>query len=208
MGTFTERGRVLTRAVLTPPARGLLALHVSPDAVTVAGTVAVAAITLWFIPQGEFLWALLLGGVFVFTDSLDGTMARLSGRSSAWGAFLDSTLDRVSDAAVLCAIALYYGARHSDGGQAMLGATLAALVGSVMVSYTRARAEGVGADASVGLAERSERLLVIGLGLLLAGFVDVRALGVAVVLVAVLAWVTVVQRILAVRRQTAPAGRS
>jgi len=129
-------------------------------------------------------------------------MARLSGRSSSWGAFLDSTLDRVSDAAVFCGLALYYAAQRTDAGQVWLAVTLAALVGSLLVSYARARAEGVGVDASVGIAERTERLVIVGAGVLLAGVWDVRALAVAVSVVAVLAWVTVIQRLVAVRRQT------
>jgi len=202
MGTLTERGRSVARGVFNPPARALLRLHVSPDAVTIVGTVAVCAIVLWFLPQGEFLWAFGLTILFIFSDSLDGTMARLSGRSSSWGAFLDSTLDRVSDAAVFCGLALYYAAQRTDAGQVWLAVTLAALVGSLLVSYARARAEGVGVDASVGIAERTERLVIVGAGVLLAGVWDVRALAVAVSVVALLAWVTVIQRLVAVRRQT------
>jgi CDP-diacylglycerol--glycerol-3-phosphate 3-phosphatidyltransferase len=127
----------------------------------------------------------------------------MSGRSSSWGAFFDSTLDRVTDAAVFCAIALYYAGQRTTSGQWWLGATLLALVGSVLVSYARARAEGIGVDASVGLAERTERLVIVGAGVLLAGVWDVRFLAASVAVVAVLAWVTVVQRLIVVRRATA-----
>jgi len=200
MGTLTERGRSVARGVFAAPARGLVRLHVSPDAVTVVGTLGMSVAVLWFIPQGEFVWAFFVSLVFVFSDSLDGTMARLSGRSSSWGAFLDSTLDRVTDAAVFCGIALYYAGLRTHAGQVWLGVTLAALVGSLLVSYARARAEGIGVDASVGVAERTERLVIVGAGVLLAGVWDVRLLAVSVALVAVLAWVTVVQRLVAVRR--------
>jgi CDP-diacylglycerol--glycerol-3-phosphate 3-phosphatidyltransferase len=204
MGTLTERGRSVARGVFAAPARGLLRLHVSPDAVTLVGTIGTSAVVLWFIPHGEFVWAFVLALVFVFSDSLDGTMARMSGRSSSWGAFFDSTLDRVTDAAVFCAIALYYAGQRTTSGQWWLGATLLALVGSVLVSYARARAEGIGVDASVGLAERTERLVIVGAGVLLAGVWDVRFLAASVAVVAVLAWVTVVQRLIVVRRATQP----
>ncbi len=205
MGTLTERGRSVARGVFAAPARGLLRLHVSPDAVTIVGTVGTSFVVLWFIPQGEFVWAFVLALLFVFSDSLDGTMARMSGRSSAWGAFFDSTLDRITDAAVFCGVALYYAGRHTTSGEVWLGVTLAALVGSLLVSYARARAEGIGVDASVGVAERTERLVIVGAGVLLAGLWDVRVLAVSVCVVAVLAWVTVVQRLIVVRRVTASA---
>jgi CDP-diacylglycerol---glycerol-3-phosphate 3-phosphatidyltransferase len=203
MGTLTERGRSVARGVFAAPARALLRLHVSPDAVTIVGTVGTSVAVLWFIPQGEFVWAFVVAIVFVFSDSLDGTMARMSGRSSAWGAFFDSTLDRVTDAAVFCGIALYYAGRDTTAGQVWLAVTLAALVGSLLVSYARARADGIGVDASVGIAERTERLVIVGAGVLLAGLWDVRFLAVAVCVVAALAWVTVVQRLVVVRRATA-----
>jgi CDP-diacylglycerol--glycerol-3-phosphate 3-phosphatidyltransferase len=100
---------------------------------------------------------------------------------------------------------LYYAAQRTTPGQWWLGVTLLALVGSVMVSYARARAEGIGVDASVGVAERTERLVIVGAGVLLAGLWDVRFLAASVAIVAVLAWVTVVQRLMVVRRSTTAA---
>ena len=204
MGRFTDSGRGVARRVLTPLAALLLRLKVSPDAVTVIGTLGTSAAALAFYPRGEFLVGTLVIGVFVLSDSLDGTMARLAGRPSTWGAFLDSTLDRVADAAIFCGIALWFAGDGDD--LPMVGVTLAALVGGLLVSYARARAEGLGADASAGIAERTERLVLTLVAAGLSGIFDAPwLLEVALWLVAALSWITVVQRIWAVRRQLLPA---
>jgi CDP-diacylglycerol--glycerol-3-phosphate 3-phosphatidyltransferase len=191
---------VVARRVFTPVASVLLRLKVSPDAVTVIGTVGTAAAALYFYPKGEFLAGSLVIAIFVFSDSLDGTMARLAGRPSTWGAFLDSTLDRVADAAILGGIALWFAGEGDD--PTMAAVTLAALVGALLVSYARARAEGLGADGSTGIAERTERLAITLLAALLTGIFDLPwLLDAAMWAVAVLSWVTVLQRIWSVRRQ-------
>ena len=200
MGRVTDSGRVVARRVFTPVASVLLRLKVSPDAVTVIGTVGTAAAALYFYPKGEFLAGSLVIAIFVFSDSLDGTMARLAGRPSTWGAFLDSTLDRVADAAILGGIALWFAGEGDD--PTMAAVTLAALVGALLVSYARARAEGLGADGSTGIAERTERLAITLLAALLTGIFDRPwLLDAAMWAVAVLSWVTVLQRIWSVRRQ-------
>ena len=200
MGRVTDSGRVVARRVFTPVASVLLRLKVSPDAVTVIGTVGTAAAALYFYPKGEFLAGSLVIAIFVFSDSLDGTMARLAGRPSTWGAFLDSTLDRVADAAILGGIALWFAGEGDD--PTMAAVTLAALVGALLVSYARARAEGLGADGSTGIAERTERLAITLLAALLTGIFDLPwLLDAAMWAVAVLSWVTVLQRIWSVRRQ-------
>ena len=200
MGRVTDSGRVVARRVFTPVASVLLRLKVSPDAVTVIGTVGTAAVALYFYPKGEFLAGSLVIAIFVFSDSLDGTMARLAGRPSTWGAFLDSTLDRVADAAILGGIALWFAGEGDD--PTMAAVTLAALVGALLVSYARARAEGLGADGSTGIAERTERLAITLLAALLTGIFDLPwLLDAAMWAVAVLSWVTVLQRIWSVRRQ-------
>jgi CDP-diacylglycerol--glycerol-3-phosphate 3-phosphatidyltransferase len=200
MGRFTDSGRGVARRVLTPVAALLLRLKVSPDAVTVTGTLGTSTAALVFYPRGEFLVGTLVIGLFVLSDSLDGTMARLAGRPSTWGAFLDSTLDRVADAAIFCGIALWFA---GDGDDLLLvGVTLAALVGGLLVSYARARAEGLGADASAGIAERTERLVLTLAAAGLSGIFDAPwLLAAALWLVAALSWITVVQRIWAVRQQ-------
>ncbi len=203
MGGFTDAGRVVARSVFTPVARVLLRLNVSPDAVTLIGTLGTSAAALYFFPRGDFFVGTLVICIFVFSDSLDGTMARLAGRPSTWGAFLDSTLDRVADAAIFCGIALWFAGDGND--PAMAAVTLAALVGGLLVSYARARADGLGADASNGIAERTERLVLALAAAGLSGLLDLPwILDVGLWAVAVLSWVTVVQRIWAVRRQLLP----
>jgi CDP-diacylglycerol---glycerol-3-phosphate 3-phosphatidyltransferase len=200
VGGFTDAGRVVARRVLTPVAALLLRLKVSPDAVTVVGTLGTSAAALFFFPRGELLLGTVVITLFVLSDSLDGTMARLAGRPSTWGAFLESTLDRVADAAIFCGLALWFAGEGDD--DVMVAVTLAALVGGLLVSYARARADGLGADASAGLAERTERLVLTILAAFLTGLLDVPwILDVGLWLVAVLAWATVLQRIWAVRRQ-------
>jgi len=197
---FSRYSKAAANRILTPPARLLLAARVSPDTVTLVGTIGLSASALWFIPRGQFVAGVLVMVLFVFSDTLDGTMARLSGRSSQWGAYLDSTLDRVSDAAVFGSFVLYY---VNEGDTTMSAVALAALVGALLVSYARARAEGLGLNATVGLAERTERLVLLlaaafffGLGVpyLLPGALWVLAIG---------TWVTFGQRVWHVRRQAA-----
>jgi CDP-diacylglycerol--glycerol-3-phosphate 3-phosphatidyltransferase len=187
-------------ALFTPLARLLLKWGVSPDAVTIVGTLGVAAGALVFYPLGELFWGTLFITLFVFSDVLDGIMARTQGRSSAWGSFLDSTLDRVADGAVFSGILLWY----FTGGDnpAIAVAALACLVLGMLVSYARAKAESLGYDANVGIAERAERLVsvLVVTGLTGLGLPEVFLLGV-LVLLAVGSVVTVTQRVLAVKRQ-------
>jgi CDP-diacylglycerol--glycerol-3-phosphate 3-phosphatidyltransferase len=126
-------------------------------------------------------------------------MARLSGRSSKWGAFLDSTLDRVSDSAVFVGLALWFA---GEGDQlALVWASLICLVGGLLVSYTRARAEGLGLDGNVGLAERTERLIAVLTAAALSGLGVPYVLAVTLWLLGAATWFTVGQRMLHVRRQ-------
>lgn len=191
--------------LLTPLARGLLALGVSPDVITWIGTLGVSAGAFAFYPRGEFLVGTLVITAFVFSDTLDGTMARLSGRSSNWGAFLDSTLDRVADAAVFSALVLWFAGRGNDPWLAAV--TLVCLIGGAVVSYAKARAEGLGMTANVGIAERSERLVTVLVTTGLSGLFGVRwiqAVGLWVLAVATV--ITVGQRMIEVRRQVGAAG--
>ena len=140
---------------------------------------------------------------FVFSDSLDGIMARLQGRSTSWGAFLDSTLDRVGDAAIFGGLVMFYAIHpHERWATLMTSLTLACLVLGQIVSYARARAEGLGMTAAVGVAERADRLVAVLLttGLVGLGLPPVVLL-VVLALLAVASLVTVVQRVLVVRRQ-------
>jgi len=191
--------RAFFTAVLTPVARGLVRAGVSPDVVTVLGTLGVMAGALAFYPRGQFFVGTVVITAFVFSDMLDGTMARMIGGSSPWGAFLDSTLDRLGDAAVFGALVLWF----AGGGDDLLlaGVALYDLVVGAAVSYSKARAEGLGMTADVGIAERADRLVLILVATGLSGL-GVRYIQEAALwLLAVASTVTLGQRVLAVRRQ-------
>lgn len=187
--------------VVDPIAAAALRTGVSPDVVTVAGTLGVVAGALAFFPRGMFFTGTAIVFFSVLTDLLDGAMARRLGRSSRFGAWLDSTCDRVADAAVFGGLLLWF---TGDGASDVLAAvTLFCLVSGSVISYAKARAEGLGMTCDVGLAERAERLILVLLGTLLAGLgLDV-ALPVALWLLALASAVTVVQRLVEVRRQAA-----
>ncbi|GAT65703.1 CDP-alcohol phosphatidyltransferase [Planomonospora sphaerica] len=184
--------------VLTPLGRALVRRGVGPDAVTAAGTLGTVAAALFFYPRGQLFAGTMVITFFVFADLLDGVMARMTGPGSTWGAFLDSTLDRVGDAAIFSGLAVWLAL---SGQRPLAGVALFCLVAGTLVSYVKARAEGLGLNCDVGLAERPERLVV---GLVSAGL---SGLGVPYVLAAGL-WllaaasaVTVGQRLVHVRRQ-------
>ena len=198
---------VVTKAglsrILDPVARVLLRAGVSPDAVTVAGTAGVVVAAIVLATRGRLIAATLVITACALLDVLDGAMARLSGRSSRFGALLDSTMDRVADAAVFGALVYWLAMR---GRHATAVAALLSLVLGFLVSYVKARAEGLGLRADVGIAERFERLLVIGLGGLAYGFGVPYALEVALWLLVVLSTVTVAQRMVHVYRLDRGAG--
>lgn len=199
--------RGVMTTLFNPLARVLLRMGVSPDAVTVFGTVGVLVTALWAFPTGHLALGAIVIGLFAFLDSLDGTMARLAGRSGPWGAFLDSTLDRLADAAIFCGLAAYF-LLQTDGGVRTAGAIVAltCLVLGSMVSYARARAEGLGMTANVGVAERGERLVASLLAAGLVGFgLPVAVLVGALALLAAASLVTVGQRMATVHAQAAAA---
>lgn len=196
---FTGAARAGAARVLDPVARGLLRLGVSPDAVTLAGFVGVAAGAIGFGARGEFLLALLVVAVFAPVDTLDGVMARIRGTTSRFGAFLDSSVDRLSDGVILGSLAYWYATGGDD--QLTLAVTLTGLVASQLVSYVKARAQSLGFDCDIGIAERAERLILIGVGGLLTSLGLAWALPVALWLLAILSLVTVAQRVIHVRRQ-------
>ena len=195
-----EHIRGFVTAIIAPIARLLLRLGISPDAITVVGTIATCTAALWFAPRGQLTLAALFVAVFALFDLLDGTMARISGRASPFGAFLDSTLDRIADAVVFGAVILYFaGPGDSQFGAAM---ALLCLVTGVSTSYARARAESLGFTARVGIMERADRLVVLGIAAIAADLSNnplVLAWGLAIL--GALSSVTVIQRIGTVRRQ-------
>jgi CDP-diacylglycerol--glycerol-3-phosphate 3-phosphatidyltransferase len=194
-----ERFRGLSAKLLGPLVRGLLRLGISPDLVTVLGTVGVVLAALVCFPQGWLWQGVLIVTVFVLSDMLDGQMAKVSGKASAWGAFLDSTSDRLGDAAVFGGILLYFTYQRDS---TLWGAVaLAGLVFGQWTSYVKARAESLGFSCTGGLAARADRLVIILAGTLVAGLGVPYVLEGAVSLLAVASMITVFQRIAQVRRQ-------
>jgi CDP-diacylglycerol---glycerol-3-phosphate 3-phosphatidyltransferase len=193
--------------VLAPIVNLLLRLGVSPDTVTLVGTLGVAAGALAFFPRGELLVGVLVVTAFVFSDLVDGAMARKSGRSSTFGSFWDSTLDRIGDAAIFGGLALYFAGPGDD--YLYLCLPLVCLVMGNLTSYARAKAESLGLDAKGGIAERADRLVAI------LAMTGLSALFDLPILLELTLWVlaaasayTVVFRVLKVRRQAVERDRS
>ena len=179
---------------------GLTRTRITPNALTTAGVslCLAAAVLVYFEDHDELLFYWL--GAFVFVvgsilDILDGALARAGGKTTPFGSFLDSTTDRVGEGAMLGAIALIFA---RQGNTVALGATIAAIAGSFLVSYTRAKAEALGLRGDVGFGSRAERVVAITAGLVLAPW---GVLQWAIYLLTVTAWLTVLQRILHVRTQ-------
>lgn len=186
--------------LFTPLAKALLRLGLTPDAVTVIGTIGTVAAALALVATGRLAGGAWLIAFFVFFDSLDGTMARISGTASAWGSFLDSVMDRFADGALFIALTIYLASHGTPWG--MWGA-LACLVLGGIVPYARAKAESIGCTAAGGLAERSDRLVItlVATGFVGMGLVPLVVLEVVLWILAALSLITAFQRILGVRRQ-------
>jgi CDP-diacylglycerol---glycerol-3-phosphate 3-phosphatidyltransferase len=179
---------------------GLTRTRITPNALTTSGVLlcAIASVLVGFEGHDELLFYWLGAAVFVagsLLDILDGALARAGGKTTPFGAFLDSTTDRVSEGFMLTAIALVLANHHHP---AFVAVAMAAMAGSFLVSYTRAKAEALGLRGDVGIGSRAERVVVITGGLVLAPW---GVLPWALVLLAATAWVTVVQRVLHVRKQ-------
>ncbi|HLU70864.1 MAG TPA: CDP-alcohol phosphatidyltransferase family protein [Nonomuraea sp.] len=186
--------------ILTPLGRALVRRGIGPDAVTAIGTLGTVVSALFFFPQGMLTAGALVITVFVLFDLLDGVVARLGGGGgSTWGAFLDSTLDRVADAAIFSGLILHF---IATGDALLAGVTLFALVAGMLVSYAKARAEGLGLTCDVGLAERPERLVVVLVAACFSGLGVPYVLAAGMWLLAAAGAVTVVQRVVHVHRQT------
>ncbi|SCF23058.1 CDP-diacylglycerol inositol 3-phosphatidyltransferase [Micromonospora matsumotoense] len=201
---FQVTARAGMTRVVEPVARGLLRAGVSPNAVTVTGTVGVLVGALGFGARGQLVAGALIVTFFALTDMLDGTMARMSGGSTRFGAFLDSSMDRVADSAVFGAVAYWLA---TEGNHSGVAAALICLAAGGLVSYVKARAEGLGMTGDVGVAERTERLLIVGVGGLLTGLGVGPALEIALWLLAAVSIFTVGQRVAHVYRQAQLVGR-
>ena len=200
MTSLKARYTVGARRLATQSMTGLARSRVTPNALTTAGVglCAAASVLVYFEYRNEILFFWLGAVVFVIgsiLDILDGALARQSGKGTPFGAFLDSTTDRVSEGFMLGAIALVF---MRDGNEVALAFAFAAVVGSFLVSYTRARAEALGLRGDVGIGSRAERVVVITAGLTLAPW---GVLAPAIYLLAATAWFTVGQRVLSVRSQ-------
>jgi len=198
---YTTGARRLAAQSMT----GLARTRLTPDALTVAGVTLclTASVLVYFEYRSEllFFWAgAVLFVVGSILDILDGALARAGGKTTPFGSFLDSTLDRVGEAAMLGAIALVFA---RDGNEVALGFCFAAVAGSFLVSYTRAKAENLGLRGDVGIGSRAERVVVITAGLVLAPW---GMLPWAIYLLTATAWITVAQRVLHVRSQLLSGG--
>ena len=188
--------------VIAPVADLLVRYRVSPNLITTVGTIC-TMIAGGIFASGHIRTAGWFMGLTALFDVLDGTVARRTGRSTTFGAFYDSTLDRVADGFVLGGLAMFYGVNAVHRSPVMLGITLAGLIATFLTSYTRARAESLGLDAKVGIMQRPERVALLSapqafFGLALDGWV----LAGIVTLLSVTAWITAVQRILFVYNVT------
>lgn len=177
---------------ITPIARLGLAMGLTPNAVSLIGAIGVVSSALWFYPRGEFVIGTILATVFILSDLFDGTMARLTDSAGTrWGAFIDSTLDRIADSSLLIGVALFL---HNQSDP-LLPALLCALVISFLIPYVRAKAEALNIDCSVGIAERTERLIIILVGIGFEGLGIPYSLVTAITILIVLGIVTLIQRI-------------
>jgi len=186
-----------------PVANALARTPVTPNAITITGTVGVAAGALALFPTGHLFAGTLVCWFFVMADMLDGALARVKGMTGTFGAFLDSTLDRVADASVFAGLAAWF----VLGGHSRLlaGVALFCLVSGALVSYAKARAEGLGIRCDVGLAERSERMVIALVATGLSGLGVPYVLAIGLWLLAAASTFTFGQRVLAVHRGAAAA---
>src|SRR5215469_16271922 len=171
--------------VLTPVGQALARTPVTPNALTIIGTIGMSAGALWLFPTGHLFAGVMVCTGFVLTDMLDGTLARIKGTTGKFGAFLDSTMDRVADASVFAGLAAWF------------------LLAGALVSYAKARAESLGLKCDVGFAERTERLLIGLVATGLAGLGVPYVLSIGLWLLAAVSTFTFGQRVLAARRSAA-----
>lgn len=186
---------------LGPAVKKVARTRVNPDVLTVVGTVGTCGCALYFYPHGNFWWGTVALTVFVLMDLVDGQLARARGTSSLWGAFLDSSLDRVADGAIFAALAIWF----ARGGHSipLMSAALYCLVFGAVTSYSKARAESLGMTCNVGFAERAERLIAILVATGISGLGVPYLLPTALWALVGATSITVVQRFAEVYRQSA-----
>ena len=183
--------------VIEPIARALSRIGITPDAVTLFGTIGASASALYLLFHGELFWAAVAVSLFALSDLFDGAIARVSQRGpSQWGGFLDSTCDRITDASILAGVALYL--VQKDDPLAQLA--IASIVIGNLIPYIRAKAESYGIPCTVGIAERTERLALTMTAIGLAGLGVPYALAIGMWALFILGLITVGQRIWVVRK--------
>ncbi|GLU48094.1 phosphatidylinositol phosphate synthase [Nocardiopsis ansamitocini] len=191
--------RPVIARLLRPVGRGLAQLGVSPDMITIVGTIGVVVSAFAFYPRGELYLGTVAVTVFVLFDMLDGAVARAGDVESRWGAFLDSTLDRLADAAIFAALLMWFISDGHDEPLAWL--TMFCLISGFGVSYIKARAEALGANCDVGIAERTERLIITLVSVGLAGLGVPYVLAGGLWVLAILSAITIVQRLVETRNR-------
>jgi len=183
--------------VITPVASAALRIGITPNAVTWTGAIAVVTASLFFYPRGDFFLGTVIICFAALSDLFDGTMARISqAGSSKWGGFLDSTIDRITDSAILIGVTIYLISRDD----ALSFVVVVTLVTGVLVPYIRAKAESFGISCSAGIAERTERLMLSLTAIGLDGLGIPYVLAIGMWLLAVLGLYTVGQRMIIVKR--------
>jgi CDP-diacylglycerol---glycerol-3-phosphate 3-phosphatidyltransferase len=187
--------------LLTPVGEFLARTPVTPNALTIVGTVGVSAGALALFPTGHLFAGTVVCAVFVFADMLDGALARVKGTTGSWGAFLDSTLDRVADASIFGGLTMWFVLGGHD--KVLAGVALFCLVAGALVSYAKARAESLGLKCDVGIAERTERLIIVLVATGLSGLGVPYVLPVGLWILAAASAFTFGQRVLAVRHSAA-----
>ena len=185
----------VTRAI-TPIARGALRMGLTPNSVTFTGAIGLVASALYFYPRQEFFIGTLFVVFFALSDLLDGAMARISETgASRWGGFLDSTIDRITDSAILLGLTIAL----IETNDSLVPVALGALIMGTLVPYIRAKAESLGIECSGGIAERTERLIIALTAIGFEGLGIPFALAIGVWLLFILAAITSIQRILIVK---------
>ncbi len=194
---FTDRARTLSRGFVEPVALALGRIGLTPNAITFIGA-ALHVVVAWLLFNGRFAGGGVMLALAAGIDGLDGTLARKTGQTSSLGAFLDSTFDRISEILTFLGLVAYaeWGARAVGGAPLSASLVFLAASGSVMVSYARARSEGIGRGTKVGLLGRMERMVILVLGLVTA------QVAIALWIIAVGAWLTTGFRIYDVWRQS------
>ena len=187
--------------VLNPVGQLLARTPVTPNALTIIGTIGMSAGALSLFPTGHLFAGVMVCTGFVLTDMLDGTLARIKGTTGNFGAFLDSTMDRIADAAVFAGLAAWFVLGGHD--KVLAGVALYCLVAGALVSYAKARAESLGLKCDVGFAERTERLLIALVSAGLAGLGVPYVLPIGLWVLAAASTVTFFQRVVAARRSAA-----